>query len=382
MLCGGHLSTERTPIPWFSWALGLRRRRDKTFFAVINVQPADFGFGTDYNAKRIHPHPTTQFLNPWIDILPTNPHQPVAMDAKEIETKAKALTKAAAAEEPTSTMIGMLKELQTGVRASESLLRSTRIGIIVNKLKTSKTPEVARLASEIVSKWRTEVNKQKQAGGSAASRASSSPRPAQNGSTGASTPAGTTPTDKASKLSVPPDKRTWKADKVDTNVTTSRVRDSCIGLMYDGLCLGSTESPKDVLKKAISVEGAAYDALGPDTKEAYRTKMRSLFQNLKNKNNVSLRKRVLDGEIKPDYFIRMTSDELRSDAQREADEKIKKVNMNNAMVAQGEKSISTSLQCGKCGQRKVTYTEAQTRAADEPMTLFCTCLNCGKSWKQ
>ncbi|CAI7591560.1 unnamed protein product [Penicillium pancosmium] len=286
------------------------------------------------------------------------------MDAKEIETKAKALTKAAAADEPTSTMIGMLKELQTGVRASESLLRSTRI------------------ASEIVSKWRTEVNKQKQAGGSAASRASSSPRPAQNGSTGASTPAGTTPTDKTSKLSVPPDKRTWKADKVDTNVTTSKVRDSCIGLMYDGLCLGSTESPKDVLKKAISVEGAAYDALGPDTKEAYRTKMRSLFQNLKNKNNVSLRKRVLEGDIKPDYFIRMTSDELRSDAQREADEKIKKMNMNNAMVAQGEKSISTSLQCGKCGQRKVTYTEAQTRAADEPMTLFCTCLNCGKSWKQ
>ncbi|CAI7647010.1 unnamed protein product [Penicillium manginii] len=284
------------------------------------------------------------------------------MDAKEIETKAKALTKAAAAEEPTSVVIGMLKELQTGVRASENLLRSTRIGIIVNKLKTSKTPEVARLASEIVSKWRTEVNKQKQAGGSAAGRASSSPRPAQNGSTGASTPAGSTPTDKASKLSVPPDKRTWKADKVDTNVTTSRVRDSCIGLMYDGLCLGSTESPKDVLKKAIAVEGAAYDALGPDTKEAYRTKMRSLFQNLKNKTNVSLRKRVLDGDIKPDYFIRMTSDELRSDAQREADEKIKK--------------------CGKCGQRKVTYTEAQTRAADEPMTLFCTCLNCGKSWKQ
>lgn len=303
------------------------------------------------------------------------------MDAKEIETKAKALTKAATAEEPASTIIGMLKELQTGVRATENLLRSTRIGIIVNKLKTSKTPEVAKLASEIVLKWRTEVNKQKHGGGSAAARGSSSPRPAQNG-TGTSTPAGTTPTDKASKLSVPPDKRTWKADGVDTNVTTSKVRDSCIGLMYDGLCFGSTESPKDVLKKAISVEGAAHEALGPDTKDAYRTKMRSLYQNLKNKSNTSLRVRVLNNDITPERFIRMTSDELRSDSQREADEKIKKENMNNAMVAQGERSISTSLQCGKCGQRKVTYTEAQTRSADEPMTLFCTCLNCGKSWKQ
>ncbi|KAJ5111002.1 hypothetical protein N7532_001537 [Penicillium argentinense] len=303
------------------------------------------------------------------------------MDAKEIETKTKALTKAASSGESPATLTSLLKELQSGVRATEDLLRSTRVGIVVNKLKTSKAPEVARLASEMVSKWRTEVNKQKQAGGAASSRGSSSPRPAQNG-TGASTPAKTTPSDKASKLSVPPDKRTWKADGVDTNVTTSKVRDSCIGLMYDGLCLGSTESPKDVLKKAIAVETAAHDHLGPDTKEAYRTKMRSLFQNLKNKSNPTLRVRVLSGEIKPDQFIRMSSDELRSDSQREADEKIKKENMNNAMVAQAERSISTSLQCGKCGQRKVTYTEAQTRSADEPMTLFCTCMNCGKSWKQ
>jgi transcription elongation factor S-II len=78
----------------------------------------------------------------------------------------------------------------------------------------------------------------------------------------------------------------------------------------------------------------------------------------------------------------MSSDELRSEEQREKDKKLQKQNMDNAMVPQQERSISTSLQCGKCGQRKVTYTEAQTRSADEPMTLFCTCMNCGKSWRQ
>jgi transcription elongation factor S-II len=152
--------------------------------------------------------------------------------------------------------------------------------------------------------------------------------------------------------------------------------------MYDGLCLGSTESPKTVLAKACAVENAAYKLLGPETKEEYRTKMRSLFQNLKNKSNPNLRTRVLAGQITPDEFVRMSSDELRSAEQREADAKIKKLNMDKAMVGQPERSISTSLQCGKCGQRKVTYTEAQTRSADEPMTLFCTCVNCGKSWRQ
>lgn len=29
------------------------------------------------------------------------------------------------------------------------------------------------------------------------------------------------------------------------------------------------------------------------------------------------------------------------------------------------------MQCGKCGQKKVSYSQAQTRSADEPMTTFC-----------
>ncbi|EYE96065.1 transcription elongation factor DST1 [Aspergillus ruber CBS 135680] len=308
------------------------------------------------------------------------------MDAKEIELKTKALAKAATQNESASTITSILKELQQGVKATEDLLRSTRVGIVVNKFKQHKTPEVARLASEIVSRWRTEVNKQKAAGSPAKERSSSSPRPAAAtataGSNGSSSPTSATPTDKASKLSVAPDKRSWKADGADINQTSNRIRDSCIGLMYDGLCLNSTEPPRLVLQKASAVEASAYNSLGPETKEQYRTKIRSLYQNLKNKSNPSLRVRVLNGDVTPDQFVTMSHEELRSAEQREKDARIKKENMDKAMVAQAERSISTSLQCGKCGQRKVTYTEAQTRSADEPMTLFCTCMNCGKSWKQ
>lgn len=304
----------------------------------------------------------------------------MALDAKEIELKTKALTKAATQNEPPANIVSLLKELQGGVKASEDLLRSTRVGIVVNKLKQHKAPEVARLSGEIVSRWRNEVNKQKASGSAGGSqRSSASPRPSQNGT---ASPASATPSDKAAKLSVPPDKRTWKADGADINQTGNRGRDNCIGLMYDGLCLHSTEPPKVVLSKASAVEAAAYDAFGPETKEPYRTKIRSLFQNLKNKSNPSLRVRVLTSEVTPEQFVKMSHDELRSDEQREKDRKIQKENMDKAMVAQQERSISTSLQCGKCGQRKVTYTEAQTRSADEPMTLFCTCTHCGKSWRQ
>jgi transcription elongation factor S-II len=94
--------------------------------------------------------------------------------------------------------------------------------------------------------------------------------------------------------------------------------------------------------------------------------MRSLFQNLKNKSNPALRRNVLSGKIAPKTFVTMTHDEE---------------NMNQAMVAQVEKSISTEFQCGKCKQRKVAYSQAQTRSADEPMTTFCECMNCGNRWK-
>ena len=37
--------------------------------------------------------------------------------------------------------------------------------------------------------------------------------------------------------------------------------------------------------------------------------------------------------------------------------------------------------CGRCKSKKCTYYEMQTRSADEPTTVFVTCLNCGKNWK-
>jgi hypothetical protein len=38
--------------------------------------------------------------------------------------------------------------------------------------------------------------------------------------------------------------------------------------------------------------------------------------------------------------------------------------------------------CRKCGLRRCTYYQLQTRSADEPMTTFITCLNCKNEWKQ
>ena len=54
----------------------------------------------------------------------------------------------------------------------------------------------------------------------------------------------------------------------------------------------------------------------------------------------------------------------------------------DVLVADAPKAISDEFKCGKCKKRKVTYYQKQTRSADEPMTTFLTCVNCGNQWRE
>ncbi|KAI9812462.1 MAG: RNA polymerase II elongation factor [Pycnora praestabilis] len=306
------------------------------------------------------------------------------MDAKEIESRARALQKATADGQPAANITSILEDLKKRVVPTEDLLRSTKIGVIVNRSRQHKDPGVARLAGDIVSKWRIDVNKAKAAagqGGASGKKPSITSPPlttTANGKTASPTPAGGA---EKAKFTVPPDQRDWKKDGVDTKKIGNATRDNCLGLMYNGLCYGSEAAPSEILRRASHVEAAAFSTLGPETQEAYRSKMRSLYQNLKNKSNLQLRARILSGEISPERFVVMSPEELKSAERRAEDEKLQQLNMNDSMMAKAEKSISNMLQCGKCGMKRVSYTQAQTRSADEPMTTFCTCENCGKQWK-
>ncbi|EAT87993.1 hypothetical protein HBI56_094030 [Parastagonospora nodorum] len=299
----------------------------------------------------------------------------MAMEPKEIKLRGEAIAKAMQEGEPGSSLLKLLGDLKTGVHATEDLLRQTRIGVTINRLRTHKDPAVQRLATELVSKWRDEVKKGPKKGTpSKIANGSASPAPPPSGT------ASPAPAQQKKKHDVAPDKRNHKTDKVNYNVTGHEARDGCVRLMYDGLAFMSEALPDDIITVAKHVEAAAYGNAG-SVNDAYKQKMRSLFQNLKNKSNPALRKDVLSGKIQPKKFVVMSHDEMKSDSRRAEDEKLEKENMNQAMVAQVEKSISKEFQCGKCKKKMVSYSQAQTRSADEPMTTFCECMNCGNRWK-
>ena len=85
----------------------------------------------------------------------------------------------------------------------------------------------------------------------------------------------------------------------------------------------------------------------------------------------------MDNDVKrePQAETNATTNTEQQDLARERE------NMFRAMAAHEEKAISASMECGKCKQSRVAYSQAQTRAAGEPLTTFCECTVCGNRWK-
>ncbi|KAI0178547.1 transcription elongation factor [Hypoxylon sp. FL1284] len=300
------------------------------------------------------------------------------MDQRELDARVKALHKANQANEPPASLIPLLESLKKA-SPTEEMLRTTKAGIVVGKLRGNPNKEVAKVAMEVVAQWKKGVEAEKRAKGlknvSAKPQGSVSPAASK-----AASPAPKPLGGNKKAFDGDPEKRTFKSDKVDIHRTSSQVRDNCIGLIYNGLAYRSRESEDNVMTRAIDVEHAAFKCYKGETKE-YKEKIRSLFQNLKVKNNAELGRNVMSGSISPDRFVVMSSKELMSAHQRKADAELEIENMKKAQVPMAEKSISDSLECGNCKKKMVSYTQAQTRSADEPMTTFCECMNCGKRWK-
>jgi len=291
------------------------------------------------------------------------------MDDQTLTKRIKSLNKAVASDPP-SVVIGLLEELKNAKAPTEEQLRSTKAGVSVGKLRHNANKDIGRLASEIVSKWRKNVDAAKEAKKRKLEQ-SKSPTPKDS------------PAPPSSSYSTPyegdPEKRHFKIDNVDISRTGNKARDGSIGVLYNGLAYRATESIEEVVQHAMAVEAAAF-AVYKDTAE-YRNKIRGLMTSLKRKDNPELARSVLRGDIPPEKFVVMTDEELASDAQRERDRALERENMLKAQVPMAQKSISVDLQCGKCREKKVSYSQAQTRSADEPMTTFCECTVCGHRWK-
>jgi len=177
---------------------------------------------------------------------------------------------------------------------------------------------------------------------------------------------------------------------IQSEPETSPIRMGCIkSLQFLEQLFGKEEIlslEKGIFESAYQHAQKQYIARNwkaPTFCEVYRQIMRMVISNIHPASpvkNVRLITRIQEGEFTLGTIPFMTSYELfpekwfsLKDKQLQREQKI----------LEGNKSRATDqFKCRRCQKRECTYYELQTRSADEPMTIFITCLNCGKEWRQ
>jgi hypothetical protein len=96
--------------------------------------------------------------------------------------------------------------------------------------------------------------------------------------------------------------------------------------------------------------------------------------------NKTLIERWKEGEFTLDAIGRWTPYELNPANWKDLkDQQFRR----DKRILEGNLAMATDrFRCSQCKKKLCSYYELQTRSADEPMTIFISCLNCGKHWKQ
>lgn len=110
----------------------------------------------------------------------------------------------------------------------------------------------------------------------------------------------------------------------------------------------------------------------------YIDRLRSIYMNLK--NNQELVDHVKSGEIEPAQLAFMSHYELKPEKWKEIMEIKRK--RDASRLNTNIEANTDMYTCRRCKSKRTSYYEMATRSADEQMTIFITCLDCGKNWKQ
>lgn len=278
---------------------------------------------------------------------------------------------------------------------TEEILRSTRIGIVVNKLKKLENQDVVELSKKVVNKWKEDVSKPAQ---------SDAPAPAVSSSSKGASTTNQAPSKEAIKERMLKHYDVSARRKVQeitdpTHTYSSMIFFQVAELFYDYLNVNNDSDDEQRLielmwSMACKIEDAI-NQVTPQSRDSkgYSSKARTLSANLK-RNDV-LRQNLLNGSLLPGKFVNMTVEELATaEQQRElqkalTDDLLSRrtdyydENRDKILLANGiDPNAGGEFTCRKCKGNKTKHSMAQTRSSDEPMTVFITCLTCGNRWKQ
>lgn len=111
----------------------------------------------------------------------------------------------------------------------------------------------------------------------------------------------------------------------------------------------------------------------------YNYKFNDILNNIDSNshiNNTYLLNEIKKNNIDLTNICNLSPDELYPTNWAKIKEKNNKINECKNMITTTDEYF-----CKKCKTKNCKYYEKQTRSADEPMTTFIECINCGNKWK-
>lgn len=246
-------------------------------------------------------------------------------------------------------VLAILKRLQ-GYTIDHEVLKKTGVGKHVNMVrkKDGANEEVKKLAKTLAKEYKTTAEK----GGRRSSIVSS-------------------------EKSVELPTTTNISDVAQKYITGDKIRDNMRRMLCShGLCV-KDKSNEAALRAAADVESAIFQRHGMG--DAYKKAIKTRTFNLT--GNAELRNLLLAGKLTGEYIASMSTEDMRSSDVKAYLEKVKEDFARDKQMAFKEGARTTEFKCPKCKKRDCSYTQAQTRSADEPMTTFCGCNICGHRWK-
>ncbi|XP_030251068.1 transcription elongation factor A protein 3 isoform X2 [Sparus aurata] len=160
------------------------------------------------------------------------------------------------------------------------------------------------------------------------------------------------------------------------------IRDKCIEML--AAALRTDNDYKDFGTNCDSMAAEIEDHIYQEIKATdmkYKNRVRSRISNLKDPKNPGLRRNVLAGSIELSRIASMSAEEMASDELKQLRNVLTQEAIREHQMAKTGGTTTDLLQCGKCRKKNCTYNQVQTRSADEPMTTFVLCNECGNRWK-
>jgi DNA-directed RNA polymerase subunit M/transcription elongation factor TFIIS len=129
-----------------------------------------------------------------------------------------------------------------------------------------------------------------------------------------------------------------------------------------------------------TAKGIVRNWQNPRFAEAYVSAYRYVRGNLDPScyvGNTRLFARLVEGEFAPHEVPSMRPEHAFPEVWKDVlDRKVLKDSYRDK-----PESMTDQYKCKKCKKNKTAYTELQTRSADEPMSVFISCLTCGNRWR-